>query len=765
MDYKQNSNEGRKPNMMFEAIRFVKACFKNWIAFVVCLVVVMTLAAVYILVSNPKNEVTAQLMLPPESSPGGMLALSDMMGNFSMGDMFGGSSTDNEVAMIQSHSVFEKTARDLKLNIAYFQSKYFMDWLQVYDQQVRIRMDVDPAIADTITMPLVFKLRENGSGKFSISVKRKNKTIYKASDVDLPATVPTAYGSFTFTKTPAFDDPALHISRFNFTFTSYNAAAQSYVKMVPVFAPSKKTDFICMSFACHNTDFGKKLLNTIIDNYNLICNSQKNDKNAINLNFVDKRIASLENELAVAETSMQKFKEANKIMEPELDAGALLQKDMEMEASLLNVQTENEVLKMTRDFLLDSKNDGEFIPELGGILKLGTNDDGVSAIDKYNELVLNVKSRDIRMNDTEGDYAQEFNLMHIKMLKNNILASINRAIAASDTRLAELKRSAGETTSRISAMPAAEREYIGLERDLIVKQQLYLFLLKQKEESEMSLAKVVPSLLTIDAPYTVTEPSGLTPKLVIALAFFLSIFLGMAYVFLLKLKNQPFGSATGLQDALDSPVFASVDVSTSDMPVLDPGNQGESIRNLRAVLMPVLAKAGGNALLVTSAKQGEGKTYVASNLAASLALAGYSTVLVNGDLRGDEEPIKTTRPGASLCSLIEGAHTPADIETCSVGASRLYFVPAGVDASHNPADVLSSPSLASVMDSLKKAFDFVVVDSTDITEYSDTYSFAPCVDVTALVARVGVTTPVQTAADNDIFKAGRLPRIGMVVNM
>lgn len=100
------------------------------------------------------------------------------------------------------------------------------------------------------------------------------------------------------------------------TYDSYNVAAQNLGGFVSIFAPNKKTDIISMSTITSDPDFGKKLLSTIIDNYNWLRNDQLAETQRDNLEFVENRLVTLETELNDAQTAVQQFKEKNKITEP-----------------------------------------------------------------------------------------------------------------------------------------------------------------------------------------------------------------------------------------------------------------------------------------------------------------------------------------------------------------------------------------------------------------------------------------------------------------
>ena len=117
-----NENTNKKFDLVVEIRRFIRASLKAWMVYAIAIVAVVLITLAYTFVRKPGTEVNASLILPPETSQNsGMLALSDIASSFSMGDMFGASNIDNEIAVMQSHSVYDRTVRQLGLNINYLE--------------------------------------------------------------------------------------------------------------------------------------------------------------------------------------------------------------------------------------------------------------------------------------------------------------------------------------------------------------------------------------------------------------------------------------------------------------------------------------------------------------------------------------------------------------------------------------------------------------------------------------------------------------------
>src|SRR5262249_30166759 len=123
-------------------------------------------------------------------------------------------------------------------------------------------------------------------------------------------------------------------------------------------------------------------------------------------------------------------------------------------------------------------------------------------------------------------------------------------------------------------------------------------------------------------------------------------------------------------------------------------------------------------LVITSTGPGEGKTLVASNLAAGLALAGQSVVLVDADMRRPRvHTVFEHEREPGLSNVIAG-EPPLAQATNSSTVPGLKLLPAGRTPA-NPAELLSSPRFRDLLDQLAHDFDWVVLDSPPVMAVTD----------------------------------------------
>ena len=736
-----NENTNKKFDLVVEIRRFIRASLKAWMVYAIAIVAVVLITLAYTFVRKPGTEVNASLILPPETSQNsGMLALSDIASSFSMGDMFGASNIDNEIAVMQSHSVYDRTVRQLGLNINYLEKERMLRTIPAYDR-AQLHLSVDPAVADTFRYSLMFIIWPDSKGRnFEIEIRNTalDTRIAKLKDVTLPADIKTPFADFRLEKTAFFNEEEVY-PKFLITYDSYNVAAQNLGGFVSIFAPNKKTDIISMSTITSDPDFGKKLLSTIIDNYNWLRNDQLAETQRDNLEFVENRLVTLETELNDAQTAVQQFKEKNKIAEPGTAAAMLIHKAATLDGQIASTTTYNEILRMTRDFIANPANDRKMIPSMSVTTLSSTETpSSVGAIEQYNILVLKLNEELSRVNTSNSTI--ETLEKQLSMLRANICESITRTLENSNVKLASMNRQNNETLSKMGTIPELEREYIDLERDVMLKQQLYLFLLKQREDARMGLTKKMDALITLDEPFIVAKTPGLKPKMLAMVLLFFSMVGAAAWIFFRKMPRTPLGSSEAVADASTVPVLAEI----ANAPLA-------GINMLRTDLRAILDPLGAKNIMVTTL--GQASMPLASELASAFARAGHSTVLVDASFSG-----QNSVSGTSVAEICAGASGDATKEA----ATNLHMIPSG-STERAAADIIASPAFAALVKRLGQRFDYVVIASPAFAEGSGAYALAADVDITLTAVDAHSATPTDLEFLGGLRRQGRFPRLSIVI--
>ncbi|CAN5595803.1 hypothetical protein BH09CHL1_BH09CHL1_11340 [soil metagenome] len=311
-----------------------------------------------------------------------------------------------------------------------------------------------------------------------------------------------------------------------------------------------------------------------------------------------------------------------------------------------------------------------------------------------------------------------------------------------------------------------------LNQQLTQAQTTYSTALSSANDVTLSQAAQLTQVTIADRAYAPGVPYAPRTKLYAILGAFVGFCIAIGAVALLEYLDNTMKSTLDFQKLFGTPLLAVVGL----VPNVKPGREqlflleqpnsssSESIRLLRTNLEFAAASRPIASLAITSAGPGEGKSTVAANLAVSMAQAGFTTVIVDADLRRptlhNVFGIRNDRGLTSLLTRPDQAWQWAAVSTVS---PNLMVIPSG-PVPPNPSDLLSSDALGKLVEALSQHADIVLFDTPPILAVSDPLVIATHVDSVMIVSRAG-----RTRIDAAKRAVESLPRenvrlVGMVLN-
>ena len=724
----------------------------KWYYFVISVVVCCLLGIVYCRINPDELAVRANVLIQQENT--------NPMASFGGLDRLFGSNgyVDDEIFVISSHSLYRDVAEELQTNKTHYVRDGFLKSHLAYPE---FPIDVTaPAVADTLRTVVVFKVKVKKNGMADITAKAKRHTVAKLKNVTLPAVVKTIYGDFTVETTLSFPKGEEVSSKI--LFAGYDRAAEDLSRDIEVDIPSRKSNVISLAFDVPNSDYGRAILNAVMSKYNdrgIVEKNQQAEKTAI---FLKDRIELLAHDLNIAESDIQKYKENNKIIDVVAEATYQTEKKGRLEAELLEAETDMEILKMTRDFLENSANAYDMIP-----LTIN-NQEMQEGIKEYNELVL--RRENLKRNAKEHNYALKQLNKQIDLMRTNILSSVSKAYDGARIQLAELRKEKSGADSKLSNIPTQEREFLNMKRQQEVKQQLYLFLLQRQEENAMLFANPVPKGVIIDEAFTLTEPLGLSAKWILVICFFIGLCIPPVGIYLYRLLRDKIDSRDDVEKNLSVPILGEMcqDGSGRSLVVADKdsSSSNELFRLLRSNLQFMLNHKEDKVVLLTSTQSGEGKTFIAINLAASLSLLqGKRVLLVGMDIRKPQVANYLEIPDSvGLTSYLAESDMNLDSIIRPVpGFNNLDVIVAG-PIPPNPAELLTSTKVEELFAVLRNRYDYIIVDSAPVGMVSDTFTLNRIADAVIYVTRINHSSLSDLKFIESIYEDKRLKNMSVVVN-
>jgi tyrosine-protein kinase len=266
---------------------------------------------------------------------------------------------------------------------------------------------------------------------------------------------------------------------------------------------------------------------------------------------------------------------------------------------------------------------------------------------------------------------------------------------------------------------------------------------------------------------TPTSPSGPNLTLALGLGLLVGLIGGLGLAFLFENLSTRVEAAEEIEDISGLPILGSIPVGQAHNGALF--NSGspteEAFRRLRTNILALERGEAGTVLLLTSAEPNEGKSTIVANLGASLAQAGLTVVLVDGDLRFPSLHgiFGTSSKDLGFADVLAGEVQLAKAVQTIDGHSGLNLLPSGRSHEH-PAELLASHATGEVLEQLAKDYDVVLVDSPALLALADALSLATeAPDVLVVVSRAKTRREDLISVKKQLVGIGANP-LGIVVN-
>ena len=735
----------------------IREAFKKWYVFLISVVVCVGLAFFYSRTHSSEYLVKANLIISQEddTSPAASMA--------GLGSLFGSSANvDDEVYAVSSHTVLKNVVKELGLNqrcvvkTGFMQSKFCYN-----DNPVVVKCAA--ALPDTLRTGVVFKIKVADDGNVDVTAKARKQTIAEVENGRFPVVMKTPYGVFTLDKTPYLEQG--EETKAYISYMGYDDAAEQIGRNVDIDIASRKSNVIELEMESSDIEYAKDVLNTIIEQYNIRGLEEKNARNRKTLAFVDSRLARLGDDLVSSESNIESFKKSNGIVDVEAEATYQITKKGEFEKELIETETRLEIIKMIKEFMSDPENRYELVPSTLAEGNNGGKQGG--ALDAYNEMLL---KRITLLQDAHGGNAALKTINgQIDALRKNILQTIDRNYESTSIKLRDLKAQMGQTESRLGNIPAQERQFRDILRQQTIKEQLYIFLLQQREETSMMLANSKFKGQIIDEAYALNEPLGMGRMMMLMIAFVAGIALGVLYLYVKKLMRNKFETREELERLTSVPVLGEMctDHSGRALVVKEGGSTSaaELFRLMRTNLQFILSGNDDKVILLTSTISGEGKSFISINLASSLALLNKRVLLVGLDIRNPKlQEYLELPPAPGFTEYIAGdRYQLKDIIRRNAVAEGMDVITSG-PVPPNPSELLNSDKVDATFAELRRMYDFIVIDSAPVGMVSDTFSLNRVCDATVYVTRANYSTMKEVGFFNSLYRDARLKKMSIVVN-
>lgn len=756
-------NENFKANSQQSGINLknlLYAVLSRWYWFVISVFIFGALGIYQIKKTEPVFTSSAQLLLKDEDQGN---SSGDLGGAFSnMGVLKTNTNIQNEILTMTSSPTIREVVKRLNLMVNYTVPGRLYN-PTVYGHNLPIIITFND-VPDDKSASLTATVNKDGSltlSDFNGTGANADKSL-KIKTLDKIQTVETPLGKITIAPNPAYkpagnDDITIFVSK-----QDIGSATGTYVGRLH----AKKHDdcsVINLTYNDVSSDRCIDFLNTLIEVY------QENwvrDKNRISIStseFIKERLAVIEGELGNVDSDISSYKSSHRLPDVDQASALYFQRATTASDEVLKLNNRLGMARYIRNYLSNSANSFNVLPANSGLENLSI-EGQITAYNnlllKRNQMVSNSSASNPLVVDTDNQLAG---------MREAILTSIDNYIVLLNSSVQMAQTSQAAASSQLAANPTQARYLLSVERQQKVKENLYLYLLQKREENELSQAFTAYNSRLIAPP---ARGGMIAPTAQKIMMMFLLIGLAIpsAGVYLAEMFNTKVRGRKDIE-SLTVPFLGEIPLGFKRRRGLQRlrkahenelskrivmvkrgcGNViNEAFRVIRTNLeMMTDGESGkGHVIGLTSANPGSGKTFITMNLAAVLAIKNKKVIIVDLDLRK-----------ASLSKTITDAHaigvtsylsghaaindliTSRPIEDCKPEDHKEeyhYDVITVGAIPPNPAELLYSPRLKTMLDQLREEYDYVLLDCPPVEVIADTKIINRHVDLTLFIIRSGL---------------------------
>ncbi|ENE5087699.1 polysaccharide biosynthesis tyrosine autokinase, partial [Klebsiella pneumoniae] len=343
-----------------------------------------------------------------------------------------------------------------------------------------------------------------------------------------------------------------------------------------------------------------------------------------------------------------------------------------------------------------------------------------------------------------------------------------------------LQQEKTKLNKRVSGMPSTQQEVLRLSRDVESGRAVYLQLLNRQQELSIAKSSAIGNVRIVDD--SITDPKPIKPKkiLICIIGFILGLFFSVALIMLRFLLRRGIESPEQLEE-MGINVYASIPVSewllkASDkrkrknnesdklLAVENPTDLAvEAIRSLRTSLHFAMLEAKNNVLMISGASPNAGKTFVSTNLAATISLANKSVLFIDADLRKGYVHKMLGNEGKSGLSDILSGQANVEETIISVPDGQFDYIGRG-QVPPNPAELLMHPRFEKLLAWASAKYDLVIIDTPPILAVTDAAIIGRYAGTTLLVARFESNTVKEIEVSITRFEQSGVNVKGCILN-
>lgn len=725
----------------------------NWYWFALSVLVFGGGAYIYTKLSAPQYKVSATLLVMDDKKGAGGVELFQGM------DMFGQQKNiQNEIGRLKSWTLAHRTLEELNFDVTYGVVSRWSERILYDNIPFKVTFGTDASnmegipFAVTILSDTEFELEIGEKSK----VKHSFDEPYQNGDIN-----------FVITRNPIFSVRSLNRflreNKYYFVVNSLNNLAYAYQARLEVALTDRNSSMLNLSLQGPNVMQATDYLNALMKEYIQSSLDLKNQTAANTVKFIDDQLSGIVDTLRFAEQSLQDFRSRNKVINLSAEGSAILNEiDRLAQENALN-----DMQLQYYDYLQNYLKSNENLANIMAPSTMAIGDPLLTSL--ITELTrLASEKTSLEYSARENSPALLKVNMLIKDNQERLYENVKNIIANAKLKQTDINRQIIRLNRRIQDLPATERQLATITRKFELQNSIYTFLLQKRAEAGITKASNMPDQMIIDEARS-DAANKISPKNAenYTIGFILGLMLPLVIIFLKEFFNHTIREKSDVERLTDIPILGTIghNKRESMMPaiVFPRSSIAESFRAVRTNLQFSLFEEDKKVVMVTSSTSGEGKSFVALNLAGIFSVSGKKAVVVGLDLRKPTVQKYLDIPNKDGVSTFIIGRSSIDSIINQTEYAGLSVITSG-PVPPNPAELFETPHFAQLIMELRARFDYVILDTPPVALVTDAMLIAKHADACVYVVRQNITHRSALSFAGELKNKPHIKHLTILIN-
>lgn len=737
--FQQEEEEG------FKLADFGMVLLSHWMWIALSVAIALGAASFMVLRTTPTYTRSSMLLIKSDEK-GGTSGAGSLPQEFqNLGLVGSNSNINNEILTLSAPVLMQEAVKRLSLDVQ-MSVENGLHRIPLYDNApIRLFM---PNAKDEDFASFRMKIKKDrtaelwdfssGSGKADarrISVKMNTLARTPVGDVVIQ---PTEHWDTNFTNAEVY-----------VTKLPLSAVSAGYKARFSVALSNKESSILELKMTDESKQRADHLILKIVEVYNEQWLKDRNRVAETTYEFITDRLNTLSKELGDVDQQISDYKSSALLPDVDAASNMYMAESTRNTDQIISLNNQLSVARYIREYLGDSSKQDQYLPTNTGIGSMGVE----RMIEEYNR-AMSTRNDMVENSSENAPLVQKFN-NEMAMQRSAIMHSLDNLIAQLQSQLKNWELTENATNRKLAAAPQQVKQLLSVGRQQKVKESLYIYLLQKREENELSKTFTAWNTRVIQPPMGSNAPSSPRKSMILLVALAVGLAVPVGLLYLREVLNNTVRGRADV-DGMQIPLLAEIPAmiqkkhwwqrsqrNAACQVYVEANNRdllNESFRILRTKLDYYCSSYGEETkvIMLTSFNPGSGKSFISANLAKVLSLNGKRVLAVDMDLRHCSLSQVIGKPKVGLSAYLGGMTDNVDelIQRNAIGDGA-DVLPVGV-IPPNPAEMLLSNKLEDFFATLRKEYDYIILDCPPIEIVADTNIVKKYADVSLFVVRAGL---------------------------